>query len=80
MTLASSTSSTGTVWPSWVLVVAAVLVSGLLLAGPALRRRYPVAWWLLLGFPVMVVQVVRIWRPLMAGCGTGNRMSRRTPS
>jgi len=69
MTLASSTSSAGTVWPSWVLVVAAVLVSGLLLAGPALRRRYPVAWWLLLGFPVMVVQVMRTWRPLMAGCG-----------
>lgn len=69
MTLASSTSSAGTVWPSWVLVVAAVLVSGLLLAGPALRRRSPVAWWLLLGFPVMVVQVMRTWRPLMAGCG-----------
>ncbi|MFF6992990.1 FtsK/SpoIIIE domain-containing protein [Streptomyces sp. NPDC010273] len=69
MTLASSTSLAGTVWPSWVLVVAAVLVSGLLLAGPALRRRYPVAWWLLLGFPVMVVQVLRTWRPLMAGCG-----------
>ncbi|MEV7345076.1 FtsK/SpoIIIE domain-containing protein [Streptomyces sp. NPDC093544] len=68
MILASATS-TGTTWPSWFLVVAAVLVSGLLLAGPALRRRYPVAWWLLLGFPVACCRVIRTWRPLMAGCG-----------
>ncbi|MGW2033056.1 FtsK/SpoIIIE domain-containing protein [Streptomyces sp. NPDC001811] len=69
MTLASSTTSAGVIGPSWALVVAAVLVSGLLFAGPALRRRYPVAWWLLLGFPAVVFRVVRTWRPLMAGCG-----------
>ncbi|GAA2071376.1 FtsK/SpoIIIE domain-containing protein [Streptomyces albiaxialis] len=51
------------------LVVAAVLASGLLIAGPALRRRYPVAWWLCLGFPAASLRVVRTWRPLMAGCG-----------
>lgn len=68
MSLASA-SSTGVSRPGWVLVVAAVLVSGLLLAGPALRRRYPSAWWLLLGFPVVAVRVVGTWRPLMAGCG-----------
>ncbi|MER6680742.1 FtsK/SpoIIIE domain-containing protein [Streptomyces olivaceoviridis] len=69
MTLASSTTTASVNRPSWVLVVAAVLVSGLLLAGPALRRRYPVAWWLLLGFPAVVFRVVHTWRPLMAGCG-----------
>ncbi|MFE1463935.1 FtsK/SpoIIIE domain-containing protein [Streptomyces nigra] len=65
----ASTSSAGVAWPSWVLVVAAVLVSGLLLAGPALRRRYPVAWWLLFGFPAVALRVASTWRPLMAGCG-----------
>ncbi|MCX5560738.1 FtsK/SpoIIIE domain-containing protein [Streptomyces sp. NBC_00038] len=69
MMILASTTSAGTTWPSWLLVVAAVLVSGLLLAGPALRRRYPVAWWLLLGFPVACCRVIRTWRPLMAGCG-----------
>jgi S-DNA-T family DNA segregation ATPase FtsK/SpoIIIE len=48
-----------------VLVVAAVLVVG----GPRLGRRYPMAWWLLVGFPVACVRVSRTWRPLMAGCG-----------
>jgi DNA segregation ATPase FtsK/SpoIIIE, S-DNA-T family len=56
-------------WPGWSLAVAVVLVSGLLLAGPALRRRYPVGWWLLVGFPVAAFRVARTWRPLMAGCG-----------
>ncbi|MFE4754470.1 FtsK/SpoIIIE domain-containing protein [Streptomyces mirabilis] len=69
MTILASTTSAGTTWPSWFLVVAAVLVSGLLLVGPALRRRYPVTWWLLLGFPVACCRVIRTWRPLMAGCG-----------
>ncbi|MBA5223452.1 cell division protein FtsK [Streptomyces griseoaurantiacus] len=67
--MAASATSAAASGPSWVLVVAAVLVSGLLLAGPALRRRYPVAWWLLLGFPVVALRVVQTWRPLMAGCG-----------
>ncbi|MFJ5639854.1 FtsK/SpoIIIE domain-containing protein [Streptomyces sp. NPDC093223] len=69
MKLASTTTSAGATGPSWVLLVAAVLVSGLLLAGPALRRRHPVAWWLLLGFPVAAFRVVHTWRLLMAGCG-----------
>ncbi|GHB21546.1 conjugal transfer protein TraS [Streptomyces umbrinus] len=68
MTLAS-TPSAGATWPSWVLLVATVLVSGLLIAGPALRRHYPVAWWLLFGFPVVAFRVTYTWRPLMAGCG-----------
>ncbi|WP_328844698.1 FtsK/SpoIIIE domain-containing protein [Streptomyces sp. NBC_00258] len=68
MTLAS-TPSVGATWPSWVLLVATVLVAGLLIAGPALRRHYPVAWWLLLGFPVVAFRVTYTWRPLMAGCG-----------
>ncbi|MFG2969889.1 FtsK/SpoIIIE domain-containing protein [Streptomyces sp. NPDC048288] len=50
-------------------MVAATLGVGLLLAGPALRRRYPVAWWLLLGFPAVALRVMRTWRLLMAGCG-----------
>jgi hypothetical protein len=50
-------------------LVAAVLVSGLLIAGPALRRRYPAAWWLLLGFPATALRVMHTWRALMAGCG-----------
>ncbi|MGW4991509.1 FtsK/SpoIIIE domain-containing protein [Streptomyces mirabilis] len=69
MTILASTTSAGTTWPSWFPVVAAVLVSGLLLVGPALRRRYPVTWWLLLGFPVACCRLIRTWRPLMAGCG-----------
>lgn len=69
MMIVASTTSAGATWPSWFLVVAAVLASGLLIAGPALRRRYPVAWWLLLGFPVACCRVIRTWRPLMAGCG-----------
>ncbi|MGY5013855.1 hypothetical protein ACWCY6_38185 [Streptomyces sp. 900105755] len=59
MKLASTITSAGATGPSWVLLVAAVLVSGLLLAGPALRRRHPVAWWLLLGFPVAAFRVAR---------------------
>ncbi|MEU2605998.1 FtsK/SpoIIIE domain-containing protein [Streptomyces albus] len=62
-------NSAGSASSSWVLVVVAVLVSGLLLAGPALRRRYPVVWWVCLGFPVVCIRVARTWRPLMAGCG-----------
>ncbi|MFH8365571.1 FtsK/SpoIIIE domain-containing protein [Streptomyces sp. NPDC018031] len=54
---------------SWGLVVAAVLVSGLLIAGPALRRRYPDAWWMCVGFPAACLRVARTWQPLMAGCG-----------
>ncbi|MFJ8026310.1 FtsK/SpoIIIE domain-containing protein [Streptomyces sp. NPDC096311] len=69
MTILASTTSAGTTLPSWFLVVAAVLVSGLFLVGPALRCRYPVTWWLLLGFPVACCRVIRTWRPLMAGCG-----------
>ncbi|MEV5175061.1 FtsK/SpoIIIE domain-containing protein [Streptomyces flaveolus] len=69
MTPASSTTAADVSGPSGALVVAAVLVSGLLLAGPALRRRYPLSWWLLLGFPAVAFRVVRTWRPLMAGCG-----------
>ena len=69
MIVLASTPSAGATWPSWVLVVAAALVSGLLIAGPALRRRYPVAWWLVLGFPAAYFRIVRTWRPLMAGCG-----------
>src|SRR4051812_39765870 len=69
MNLASSATSAGASGPSWVLVVAAVLVSGSLLAGPALRRRYPITWWLLLGFPVAAFRVMQTWRQLMAGCG-----------
>jgi S-DNA-T family DNA segregation ATPase FtsK/SpoIIIE len=69
VTILASTTSAGTTLPSWFLVVAAALVSGLFLVGPALRRRYPVTWWLLLGFPVACCRVIRTWRPLMAGCG-----------
>ncbi|MEV5779923.1 FtsK/SpoIIIE domain-containing protein [Streptomyces sp. NPDC052287] len=69
MMILASTASAGTTWPSSFLVVAAVLASGLLLAGPALHRRYPVAWWLLFGLPVACCRVIRTWRPLMAGCG-----------
>ncbi|MET9085642.1 FtsK/SpoIIIE domain-containing protein [Streptomyces sp. NPDC004237] len=65
----AAAASAGSTGPSWVLVVAAALGLGLLLAGPALRRRYPVAWWLLLGFPAAALRVMRTWRLLMAGCG-----------
>ncbi|MET9895369.1 FtsK/SpoIIIE domain-containing protein [Streptomyces sp. NPDC006465] len=69
MMILASTASAGATWPSSFLVVAAVLASGLLLAGPALHRRYPVAWWLLFGLPAACCRVIRTWRPLMAGCG-----------
>lgn len=68
MRVLASTAPAEGIWPGW-LVVAVVLVSGLLLAGPALRRRYPAAWWLVVGFPVAAFRVTRTWRPLMAGCG-----------
>lgn len=68
MNVLAATPSAGDSWLSGALVVAAVLV-GLLLAGPALRRHHPTAWWLLLGFPVAVVRVSRSWPALMAGCG-----------
>ncbi|MFJ2953565.1 FtsK/SpoIIIE domain-containing protein [Streptomyces sp. NPDC087270] len=38
-------------------------------AAPILRRRYPTAWWLAVGFPLTCVRLTRTWRPLMAGCG-----------
>lgn len=62
---AAGSSTTG----SWLLVVVAVLVSGLLIAGPVLRRRYPVSWWVIVGYPLACLHVARTWRPLMAGCG-----------
>ncbi|GHE54751.1 hypothetical protein GCM10018785_25210 [Streptomyces longispororuber] len=65
----ASAASAGTGWPTWLPVVVAVLVSGLLLAGPTLRHRYLAAWWLLRGFPAIVFHIVRTWRPPMAGCG-----------
>ncbi|MBQ0853388.1 cell division protein FtsK [Streptomyces sp. BH-SS-21] len=68
MILASASSGRET-WPSWVLLVATVLVSGLFITGPVLRRRYPLAWWLLLGFPATALRVMYTWRALMAGCG-----------
>ncbi|MEU4609343.1 FtsK/SpoIIIE domain-containing protein [Streptomyces umbrinus] len=49
--------------------MATVLVSGLFITGPVLRRRYPLAWWLLLGFPATALRVMYTWRALMAGCG-----------
>jgi S-DNA-T family DNA segregation ATPase FtsK/SpoIIIE len=66
--VAASAPTAGENWPGW-LLVAVVLVSGLLLAGPALRRRFPVAWWFAVGFPAAAFWVSRTWRPLMAGCG-----------
>ncbi|MEU5702095.1 FtsK/SpoIIIE domain-containing protein [Streptomyces aurantiacus] len=68
MILASDSSGRET-WPSWVLLVATVLVSGLFITGPVLRRRYPLAWWLILGFPATALRVTYTWRALMAGCG-----------
>ncbi|RBM16907.1 FtsK/SpoIIIE domain-containing protein [Streptomyces sp. PT12] len=50
-------------------MVAAALGVGLLVAGPTLRRHYPVAWWLCVGFPAAAWRVARTWRPLMAACG-----------
>ncbi|TDU06491.1 S-DNA-T family DNA segregation ATPase FtsK/SpoIIIE [Streptomyces sp. 846.5] len=45
-----------------------VLVCGLALAlavgGPLLRRRYPLAWWYLLGFPVTALRALFTWRKL----------------
>ncbi|RLL68903.1 FtsK/SpoIIIE domain-containing protein [Streptomyces sp. Z26] len=69
MIVSASATPGADVTPSAVLLVAAALASGLLLAGPALRHRFPVAWWFCLGFPVVWLRVVRTWRPLMAGCG-----------
>ncbi|ONK11198.1 FtsK/SpoIIIE domain-containing protein [Streptomyces sp. MP131-18] len=69
MTVPASTPTAGEFRMAWALVVVAVLGMGLLLAGPALRRRYPVAWWLCLGFPAAALRVTRSWRPLMAACG-----------
>ncbi|WP_436232803.1 FtsK/SpoIIIE domain-containing protein [Actinacidiphila alni] len=53
----------------FVLVAVLAVAVGLVIAGPGLSRRYPAAWWLLIGFPVACVRVSRTWRPLMAGCG-----------
>jgi S-DNA-T family DNA segregation ATPase FtsK/SpoIIIE len=69
MILASSDPSAGATWPGRVLVVAAVVVPGLLIVIPALRRGCPAAWWLLLGYPASAFRVARTWRALMAGCG-----------
>lgn len=69
MTVLASTPTAEATPVTWALMVAAALALGLLIAGPALRRRYPVAWWLCVGFPAAAWQVTRTWRPLMAGCG-----------
>ncbi|MCZ9351402.1 FtsK/SpoIIIE domain-containing protein [Streptomyces mutabilis] len=69
MILASSDPSVGATWPGRVLMVAAVVASGLLIVGPTLRRRSSAAWWLLLGYPASAFRVARTWRALMAGCG-----------
>jgi S-DNA-T family DNA segregation ATPase FtsK/SpoIIIE len=62
-------SSTGHVWPTLLLTAALALVATVIVAGPALRRSFPAAWWLVIGFPVACLRVTRTWRPLMAGCG-----------
>ncbi|SFD78464.1 FtsK/SpoIIIE domain-containing protein [Streptomyces aidingensis] len=69
MTVLASAPTAGETWYAWALVVAGVLGLGLLLAGPALRRRHPVLWWTAVGFPAAALRVTRTWRPLMAGCG-----------
>ncbi|MGW6456573.1 FtsK/SpoIIIE domain-containing protein [Streptomyces sp. NPDC055078] len=69
MIVLATNHDAGAVWLSWVLLVAVVLGAGLLIAGPALSRRYPVALWLALGYPMACLRVVRTWRALMAGCG-----------
>ncbi|MEU9334421.1 FtsK/SpoIIIE domain-containing protein [Streptomyces sp. NPDC048290] len=69
MRLLASAPSAGATWLSGTLLVAAVLALGLLITGPALRRRHPVAWWFCVGFPLVCLRVASTWRPLMAGCG-----------
>ena len=55
--------------PALFLTAALALMAGLVVVAPMLRRRFPAAWWLMVGFPVACVRVSRTWRPLMAGCG-----------
>ncbi|MEV7286912.1 FtsK/SpoIIIE domain-containing protein [Streptomyces sp. NPDC093252] len=69
MRFLASAPSAGSTWLSGTLLVVAVLALGLLIAGPALHRRYPAAWWLVVGFPAACLRVSSTWRPLMAGCG-----------
>lgn len=64
-----ASASTGRVWPTFLLTVTLALVTGLVIAAPVLRRRFPTAWWLVIGFPVACLRVDRTWRALMAGCG-----------
>jgi S-DNA-T family DNA segregation ATPase FtsK/SpoIIIE len=51
------------------LIAVLALTAGLTIIGPALRRRFPTAWWLMIDFPVAYLRVARTWRTLMAGCG-----------
>lgn len=52
--------------PTGVYLVAVLggLVLGLAVVGPFLRRRWPVLWWYLVGFPVACLRIWRTWRKL----------------
>ena len=65
--LASSAAGHG--GASLLLIALVALVAGFVVAAPVVGRRYPVAWWLVFGFPAASLRVARTWRPLMAGCG-----------
>ena len=69
MIVTASVASAGHAWAGWLLVMVALPAVALLMVGPILRSRYPVAYWLLIGFPVTCLRVARTWRPLMAACG-----------
>lgn len=69
MTLTASHHDTGPTWLSWTVLSLLLLTATVLTLSPVLRSRYPVAWWLVLGYPTACLRVLHTWRPLMAGCG-----------
>ncbi|MEU0937218.1 FtsK/SpoIIIE domain-containing protein [Embleya sp. NPDC005971] len=54
-----------------------VLVAGVVLAAPLLRRRFPIGWWYAVGFVPVAVRVLRSWRPL--AIERGLTITRRPP-
>ncbi|MHA6761654.1 FtsK/SpoIIIE domain-containing protein [Streptacidiphilus sp. PAMC 29251] len=49
---------------TWLLATLAVVVVGVAVLSPVLQRRWPVIWWYLAGFPVVLVRIRWTWRKL----------------
>jgi S-DNA-T family DNA segregation ATPase FtsK/SpoIIIE len=61
-------AASGGGWVTWLLLVLGGVVIVLHAAAPLYRRRWPVAWWTMVGLPQTAWRVTVRWQATMAGC------------